>query len=90
MLADKHVLPPEWNAEEDLKRVMFRCDDTKFSQLGRSLATILTEKWQSVDLDLHQLQFFAGRTVRIKTFEKAKQANLEKQQNHDYSGKRKK
>ena len=93
MVADKHVLPPEWNAEEDLKKVKFRCDDSKFSHLGRALATILTDQLQSVDLDLHdlhKLRDFAGRTVRIKNFEKVQQREIENQQSLDQSGKRRK
>ena len=56
LLSDNgNVLPPEWNADEDLKNVKYRCDDKLFSSLGRSLATVLTDLLQVIDLDIQNL-----------------------------------
>ena len=56
LLSDNgNVLPPEWNAEEDLRNVQHRCDDTLFSQVGKALATVLTELLQVIDLDIENL-----------------------------------
>jgi len=56
LLSDNgNVLPPEWNADEDLRNVQHRCDDRLFSQVGRALATVLTELLQVIDLDIENL-----------------------------------
>ena len=56
LLSDNgNVLPPEWNADEDLRNVQHRCDDTLFSEVGKALATLLTELLQVIDLDIENL-----------------------------------
>ena len=50
-----NTLPPEWNAEQDLKHVNYRCDDKLFSQVGRAVATVLTDLLQVIDLDIQNL-----------------------------------
>jgi len=50
-----NTLPPEWNAEQDLKHVFYRCDDKLFSQVGRAVATVLTDLLQVIDLDIQNL-----------------------------------
>ena len=68
-----NVMPPDWNAEEDLKKVQNHRDDSKFSHLGRALATLLTDLLQVIDLDMSDLQKIAvclGGTVAAKHMEK--------------------
>ena len=56
LLSDNgNVLPPEWNADEDLRNVQYRCDGRLFSEVGRALATVLTELLQVIDLDIENL-----------------------------------